>query len=204
MKLINYLTVEAYEAFTKKEQSDNWLHPNDLVDPGQKLPYGNQRARAFWNKVERHYVLSNAPDWDSSVDEDGNNYGYVAIGLFQDFIDGTPVPGDSYPLWYAPKMGLRREILEEIKKILQLENNLKTTFSGVKRMLYGIWENGENEYGDDMSCHMPIDAQSAYKALIEKYKNSPRVEVELEDKETHVSEFRANIKRINPRGGERC
>ena len=37
----------------------------------------------------------------------------------------------------SPKMGLRREILEEIKKILQLENNLKTTFN--KDQPYRKW-----------------------------------------------------------------
>lgn len=82
-------------------------------------------------------------------------------------------------------------ILREIKAVIitdrdeQYENNQMfdwdgtVSFEGIKRLIFGIWNNGKNEFNQDMIKWMSPKAKGLYLELIQKYKNRPKLVVSL-------------------------
>ena len=79
-------------------------------------------------------------------------------------------------------------ILKELKNIIQIDYNETNdneywdgtvSFSGVKRMIYGLWNNGKNEKDEDMLKHMSPTAEKKYKSMIKKYSKKPKMSVFL-------------------------
>lgn len=78
-------------------------------------------------------------------------------------------------------------LLREIKAIVKKDYNEsdwdewdgKVSFSGIKRMIYGIWNEGKNEKNEDMTCWMSPTAKKMYRDLIDKYKGCQKVYVSL-------------------------
>lgn len=73
-----------------------------------------------------------------------------------------------------------KELLKRIKEISVIDYNGRMdheewdgslTLSGIKRLIYGIWHDGRNEYGDSMKIQMCHHAHVMYEALIEEYKD---------------------------------
>ncbi len=79
-------------------------------------------------------------------------------------------------------------ILKELKKINEIDYKETSdndywdgtlSFSGIKRMIYGLWNDGKNEKGEDMLKHMSPTAEKKYKAMIKKYSKMPKMSVFL-------------------------
>lgn len=82
-------------------------------------------------------------------------------------------------------------ILREIKSVIiadkneQYNNNQMydwdgtVSFEGIKRLIFGIWNDGKNEFNQDMIRWMSPKAKELYIKLIQKYKNRSKLEVFL-------------------------
>ena len=79
-------------------------------------------------------------------------------------------------------------ILKELKTIIEIDYNETNdneywdgtvSFSGIKRMIYGLWNNGKNEKDEDMLKHMSPTAEKKYKAMIKKYSKKTKMSVFL-------------------------
>lgn len=82
-------------------------------------------------------------------------------------------------------------ILREIKSVIiadkneQYNNNQMfdwdgtVSFEGIKRLIYGLWNDGKNEFNQDMIRWMSPKAKELYIKLIQKYKNRSKLEVFL-------------------------
>lgn len=82
-------------------------------------------------------------------------------------------------------------ILREIKSVIitdrdeQHDNNQmldwdgSVSYEGIKRLIFGIWNNGKNEFNQDMIKWMSPKAKELYVELIKKYKNRPKLVVSL-------------------------
>ena len=78
-----------------------------------------------------------------------------------------------------------REILERIKEINRVDFETRTDFDveydfewdgslsyeGIKRKLYSLWNNGENEQGDNLRNWLTKEAKVLYDELVEDVKN---------------------------------
>lgn len=68
-----------------------------------------------------------------------------------------------------------KEILTDIKNIITLERKYDDEYYpsiiGMKRLIFGLWHNGENELGDNMIMWMEYDVKKLYVSLIDKYKH---------------------------------
>lgn len=70
-----------------------------------------------------------------------------------------------------------RILLDALKEIVRLDYEEQvregengdwdgsSTYTGIKRMLYGLWHEGKNEKGENMVMHMAYQARQAYKQL---------------------------------------
>lgn len=82
-------------------------------------------------------------------------------------------------------------ILREIKSVIvadmeeQYDNNQMydwdgtVSFEGIKRLIYGLWNEGKNELNQDMIRWMSPKAKELYSELIEKYKYKTKLVVIL-------------------------
>jgi len=82
-----------------------------------------------------------------------------------------------------------KEILEAIKLIFEIEKfefvhsnfknkfTKKKSFNEIKRMIYGIWHNGGDEYGHSILVHMPEITQKFYRKIIKIYSITPEIKI---------------------------
>jgi len=47
------------------------------------------------------------------------------------------------------------------------------SYSGIKRLVFGLWHDGKNEKEENMTEYMPYQARQMYKQLINEYSNTP-------------------------------
>ena len=75
-----------------------------------------------------------------------------------------------------------RELLEDVAKLNKLDYKeyLRSnegdcfwdgniTFSGIKRVIYSLWHEGENEKGDDITFDYVGKSVKLYQEMVEKY-----------------------------------
>jgi len=79
-------------------------------------------------------------------------------------------------------MNLLRQILTDIQKLEEserewIDSDIRFSFTGVKRYIYGIWHEGYNELGQCMICHMNDDLQEFYYKMIEAYSEEEEIKV---------------------------
>lgn len=55
------------------------------------------------------------------------------------------------------------------------------SFNGVKRLIYGLWHNGENELGHNLLKHMSKTAKKKYKTMIKKYSQCEEIILTIKD-----------------------
>src|ERR1035437_1792528 len=87
-----------------------------------------------------------------------------------------------------------KEILKRIKRIVEEDEDLfdfpkpkfLIAFSGIKRLIYGIWNDGFNEKEENMIVHMSENATDLYYSLISDYKNTPKIEVHISSKKSKI------------------
>ena len=60
------------------------------------------------------------------------------------------------------------------------EVKIKANITGLKRLIYGIWNNGENEKGESMVDHMYPEEKRMYFAVCSKYHKftMPKINIE--------------------------
>jgi hypothetical protein len=85
-----------------------------------------------------------------------------------------------------------RAVLCDLKKVFQLETQEydyeqcdledwagEVSFNGIKRYIYGLWHNGENEQGHDMISNMGENTKEEYEKLMAKYSNKKELIVNI-------------------------
>lgn len=87
----------------------------------------------------------------------------------------------------SQKISLTKEILIGIKEVNKLDYEGRDkihngwdgslSFSGVKRMIYGLWNEGKNEDNCNMVPHFSTKAQYKYKDMIKKYSKMPKIKL---------------------------
>lgn len=97
---MNFFEYKSVESFEKAALSSNqcWLYQHSLLQTEIPQLVKNREAIEFYNALERHYVLSSVPDWDSTEDANGQDISSGAIGVFVDFLNGEVVK--AYPAIY--------------------------------------------------------------------------------------------------------
>ena len=82
-----------------------------------------------------------------------------------------------------------KEILIKLKEVIDLDSKYSEdfgwdgiiSFTGLKRLLYGLWNDGKNELSQDMTIYMAIEARIKYFELIELCRNIEPMTIYIKD-----------------------
>ena len=78
-----------------------------------------------------------------------------------------------------------KTLLKELKEVIEIDYKESNgydwdgsvSYSGVKRLIYGLWHKGKNEKCEDMIKWMSPTARKKYKSMIRKYEKTPFIKI---------------------------